>query len=651
MVILIFITYLLFKSISLGFEISQILPDPNKLISYDPPLTTEFYDRNGQLLYRFYDGINRTLVKLDDLPKHLINATIAIEDQNFYAHNGVDLPAVARTVYYNFTENKLEGASTITQQLVKNSLLSSEKTFERKIKEAIISVWTETQFNKDEILSMYLNRIPYGGELLGVEAASQTYFGKSAKELSLAQSAYIAGLPASPTKYSPYGTHPQLGLDRQKEVLKRMVEDGYITQQEADTAGNEELQFQPLSNTLAAPHFVMYVKDYLANKYGIKRVVQGGFKVYTTLDLGLQEGVEDIVRDEIDKLKGLNVQNGAAMVTDPKTGQILAMVGSKDYYDSKNDGNYNVTTSLRSPGSSIKPVTYAAAFEKGFSPGNTISDSPLVFKDEWGNRYAPTNYDSKFHGLVSLRTALGCSYNVPAVALLNKIGVDSMVELAKEMGITTFKEPGGYGLAVTLGAAEVKMTDMMSVYGTFSQMGTKHQITPILRITDSQGTVIEEFHDGPIQVLDPAVAYLISHVLSDNTARTPAFGPNSQLYIKDQPVAVKTGTSHFKTDNWTMGYTEDFVIGVWVGNNDNSQMHSTLTSGITGASTIWNRITKGMLAKHPSKGFRRPEGVIDVVVNGKKDIAISNKNSKTAAEDNSERIKTSYFDAKVALEN
>lgn len=625
------------------FKLAAELPSPSRLLSPNQSTTT-FYDRNGKVLYRFYEGKNRTLIKLSDLPKYIPEATITIEDKHFYSHPGVDFAAILRAVVHNLQNKDVHGASTITQQLVKNSLLNPEKTYTRKVKEIILALWTERIFSKNEILQMYLNEAPYGGPTWGIEAAAQTYFGKGAVNLDLAETAYLAGLPASPTDFSPYGSHPKLAKIRQSEVLRRMVEDKYITKEQALNAEKEDLHIKPPTIDIQAPHFVMYVRDLLAQKYGLRTVSQGGLKVTTTLDLGLQHEVEKIVSDEVDKLKDLSVSNGAVMVTDAKTGQILAMVGSRDYFYS-GFGNFNATTALRQPGSSIKPVTYVTAFKKGYSPGNTVLDTPVIFSDEWGNYYSPGNYDDTFHGPISLRTALGSSYNVPAVKMLATVGVDDMIQTAKDLGITTFTEPKKYGLSLTLGAAEVKMVDMMSVYGTFAQLGIQRKPAPILKVEDSNGNTLEEYQNSGHQVLQPEVAYLITSILSDNQARTPAFGPNSLLNIPPNAVAVKTGTSDNKKDNWTFGYSEDFVVGVWVGNNNGDLMNQSLTSGITGAAPIWNRIMKGILAKNPSLAFTKPTGVIEVSVDGRKDLAVSGILPKGLVRAKLDTDKTTYFDS------
>ena len=624
-------------------QTANLLPSPARLSETTNPITTEFYDRNGKLLYRLYEGRNRSLVELSDLPPYLINATISIEDKNFYKHFGIDLLAISRAMYDNLSTGSMQGASTITQQLVKNSLLTPEKTYSRKIKEVFLSFWAERIYSKDEILKMYLNEAPYGGPAWGIEAASLTYFGKHAKDLSLAEAAFLAGLPASPTRYSPYGTSKDIAKLRQKQVLERMIEEGYITNEQASIAVKEELTFQPPVNGIKAAHFVMYVKDLLSKKYGDKVVSQGGLRITTTLDLGLQEEIQAIVKDEVGKLTPLNVTNGAAIVTDAKTGQILTMVGSKDFFDDK-FGNYNVTLSLRQPGSSIKVVTYAEAFKAGYLPGATILDTPVKFKD--GDKiYSPLNYDGRFHGPVSIRTALGSSYNIPAVKMLATVGLDNMIQTARDLGITTFTDPKRYGFSLTLGGGEVKMIDMISVYGTLSQNGVKNYPSAILKVTDSSGNILEEYEENSETVLQGEIAYLITNILSDNSARAPAFGPNSLLNIPGHIVAVKTGTSDNKRDNWTFGYTPEFVAGVWVGNNDNSPMNPSLTSGVTGAAPIWNKIMKGILAKREPVQFERPKGIIEVKVGGRKDLAISGILPRELVRIGKKEDQTIFFDA------
>jgi 1A family penicillin-binding protein len=609
-----------------GYSLSLIiiahqLPSPQNLTTTNSPLTTQIFDRDGRLLYRIYDGKNRTLIDVNILPKHLINATVAIEDKNFWAHPGVDLYGITRAGVNFFKGGDLQGGSTITQQLIKNTLLTPERTWQRKLKEVVLAFWAERIFSKQDILQMYFNEVPYGGPAWGIAAASETYFHKPVQDLNLAESSYLAGLPVSPTTFSPYGSHPELAKDRQREVLRRMVEEEYISQSQADDAFGVPLDIKPKIEEIKAAHFVMYVRSLLSQKYGEKMVSQGGLQVVTTVDLDIQEMAETAVEEEVIKLAPLQVSNGAAMITDAPTGQILAMVGSKNYWDEKN-GNFNVTTSSRQPGSSIKPITYAASFKEGYSPATIVLDNPVSYKNAWEN-YSPVNYDGRFHGPVTIRTALGSSYNIPAVKILNDIGIPKLLQTSKDLGITTFTTPERYGLSITLGGAEVKMVDMMSVYGTFSQMGKKYDISPILKITDSKGAVLEDNSNPESKkVLPSGVAYMINSILSDNKARIPAFGPNSLLVIPNHTVAVKTGTTDSKRDNWTFGYTPEYVVGTWVGNNDNSPMDPQLTSGITGASPIWHRIMVKLLEDKPDLAFTKPQDIVEGVLNGRKDFLL-----------------------------
>jgi len=602
-------------------ELAHDIPSPNNLKTLPTPTTTEFYDRNGQLLYRFYEGKNRTPIKLSDIPPHLIQATIAMEDQNFYDHMGVDFTGITRAAVLFITDREVQGGSTITQQLIKNTLLTPERTFQRKAKEIILAFWSERVFNKNEILEMYFNEVPFGGTAWGIAAAAQTYFDKKVSELDLSESSYLAGLPASPTTYSPYGANPELAKFRQREVLKRMVEDEMITQKQADEAFAKELNIKPPTNEIHAPHFVMFIRSQLNEKYGERFVSQGGLKVQTTLDLSLQNKAQEIVASEVEKIKNLNVSNGAAMITDAKTGQILAMIGSKNYWD-EDGGKFNVATALRQPGSSIKPITYATAFKTGYSPGNTVLDNPISFKNFW-ETYTPVNYDGRFHGAVTIRTALGSSYNIPAVKMLSAVGLPDMIKTASDLGITTLNEPNRYGLSLTLGGGEVMMTDMMTAYGTFSQNGKKYQVKGVIKITDTKGNLIEDNTNDPGQsVLPASVAYMITDILSDNKARTPAFGPNSLLNIPGHKIAVKTGTTDSKRDNVTYGYTPEYVVGVWVGNNNNAPMHPSLTSGVTGAAPIWNKIMLELLKNRPELAFEKPAEIITGNVDGRRDLMV-----------------------------
>ncbi|MDZ4228485.1 MAG: PBP1A family penicillin-binding protein [Candidatus Levybacteria bacterium] len=605
----------------------QELPSPKQLNFQQAPLTTKVFDRNGILLYQMYANQNRTLVPIFSIPKHLQEATIAIEDKNFYRNSGIDFTAIIRAAIADISGKPLQGGSTITQQLIKSTLLTPEISIKRKIKEIILAFWADRIYTKDQILEMYFNQIPYGGTAWGIEAASEVYFNSQAKDLDLAQSAFLAGITRAPTSYSPFGEFPNLWKSRQEEVLTRMEQLKYISLQEKNDALKEELVFSNPQTPIYAPHFVMYVKDLLVKKYGIGMVEKGGLYVTTSLDLKTQDMAQKIVTSEVKKNAYLNLTNGAAIVTNPKNGDILAMVGSKDYSD-LSSGKFNVTTALRQPGSSIKVVTYSAALAQGFTAATILEDSPISYTFPGSPRYTPVNYDGKFRGKMSVRIALANSINIPAVKTLSKLGVQKMVNLGKEMGITTWTHPENYGLSLTLGAAETKMTDMVTVYGVLANGGYKVNLNPILRITGSKGNVLEEKNDVTLekmQIIDSGVAFIVSNILADNAARAMAFGTNSPLNIPNHYVSVKTGTSDNKRDNWTIGYTPDFVVASWVGNNDNSPMSQNLASGITGAAPIWHNIMVNLLQETASTSASKitiPSNVIQKDCIGRKEYFI-----------------------------
>lgn len=570
------------------------LPNPGQIKSLGFPATTKIYDRNGILLYEIYGSYNRTPISLSNIPTHVKQATILAEDKEFYIHNGISLRGMTRALLHNLTSDSLEGGSTITQQLIRSTYLTPERTMIRKLKEIILSVWIEKLYSKDQILEMYLNQVPYGGTAWGIEAAAENYFNKKSTDLNLAEAAVLAGLPASPSKYSPFN-NPINYRNRQLMILKRMISSGYINQKEFDEAKDSNLSFNEPRAPIAAPHFVMYVKELLNKYYGPRLTETGGLRVTTTLDLKLQENTQKILSEQINNLKGLLVTNGAALITNPQNGEILTMVGSADYFDKSNDGNVNVTQSLRQPGSSIKVVNYAAALQNGFTASSIINDSPITYSGAGQAGYRPVNYDGRFHGPVTLRTALASSYNIPAVKVLNTIGVDKMIDTGKDMGIDTWENRDRFGLSLTLGGGEVTMTDMAEVYGTLANNGTRNNLIPLIKITDYNGRNLPlPILRKPYKAIPEAVAYILTSILSDNEARAPAFGRNSALNIDGKTIAVKTGTSDNKRDNWTIGYTKDFVTTVWVGNNDNKPMHPQLTSGVTGAAPIW-RATMEML--------------------------------------------------------
>jgi 1A family penicillin-binding protein len=622
------------------------LPSPTRLKSADAlSVSTQIFDRNGTLLYEVFADENRTPIKLSDLPEYVPQATISIEDQNFYHHFGLDFVGITRALINTFVKQRLQGGSTLTQQLVKVSLLSNERTWERKAKEAVLTLATEVMYSKDEILEMYLNHIPYGGTAWGIEAAATTFFDKSAKDLTLAEAAYLAGLPQSPTRYSPFGNTKELGDARQKEVLRRMAEDGYITEEQAEQAGNETLVFAQKRFNIQAPHFVFYVRDQLTEQYGQRTVERGGLRVTTTLDLELQNAAQASVSAEVAKLARAKVSTGATIVTKPKTGEILAMVGSHDYFNATSEGQINMTTRLRQPGSSIKPLNLATALQlRRATLGTMLLDIPTCFQAIGQSEYCPRNYDNSFRGPVNMRQALANSYNIPAVKLLAMNSLENFIATASALGISSFTDPSRYGLSLSLGAGEVTMVDMATAYGSVANGGVKVPTISILKIEDYQGKVLYEAHpekraeqvesiqflnpgtdasERPIpdlkisqdsneiyRVLDTEVAFLVSDVMSDNQARAAAFGTNSQLAIKGQKVAAKTGTTNDLRDNWTVGFTPDYLTIAWVGNTDNSPMNQSLVSGVTGAAPIWNSVMSWILKSRPVTQWPEPPATI-----------------------------------------
>lgn len=605
------------------------MPLPTKLISESLDVSTKIFDRNDQLIYEIYTDKKRAPIKLDDMPKHLKEATVAIEDKDFYKHQGVSYSGIVRAFYKTVIKRDIQGGSTISQQLVKNSLLTNERTLRRKAQELILTVVIESIYPKDKILEMYLNSIPYGGTAYGIETASETYFGKPAKDLSLAEAALLAGLPQRPSTYSPFGARPELAKVRQKEVLRQMTLNGYIDQEEADRAFNEELKYVSQS-AIKAPHFALWIKEQLANKYGEKVVEQGGLRVYTTLDLEIQAIAEDVVATEVAKLKNQKVGNGAALVTRPSTGEILAMVGSKNYFAKDEDGKVNVILSERQPGSSIKPLNYALGLrDKNITLATAFADVPTCFRVAGQQDYCPRNYDNTYHGLVQTRFALGNSYNIPAVRILALNGLENFISFAREMGLTTITKADDYGLSATLGGVLVRPYDMAVAFGVFANQGIRQPLIAITKVTDWKGNILEEYspQENSLtgkRVLDPEVTFLISHTLHDNNARSSAFGTSSYLNVAGHPEAsVKTGTTNERRDNWTIGYTSNALVVTWVGNNDNTSM-SGAVSGVSGASPIWNRIMKAVLDKAESgvydkneKGHawpKQPDGIIGATI-------------------------------------
>jgi len=614
--------------------LSQQLPNPKMIVineRYD--VSTQIFDRNNQLLYEIYGDVNRIPVYLSDLPDHIIQATIAIEDKRFYSHFGIDFEGIGRAIVRNLKQEQQQGGSTITQQLVKNALLTPEKTMTRKMKEAVLAVMTELVYTKDEILEMYLNYISYGGTSVGIEAASQAYFGKPASQLSLAEASLLAGLPQAPTRYSPFGSNPEHAKSRQADVLRRMTEDGYITALQAEEALSEPLEYALSQTEIKAPHFVFFVRDMLYEKYGVEKVERGGLRVYTTLDLNLQQKAQEIVANQVEQIKNYRIGNGAAVIAKPNTGEILAMIGSKDYFNTEEDGQVNVTISLRQPGSSIKPITYATTFqEKTLNPGTILIDEPTCFQEPFQKLYCPRNYDGSFRGAATVRQSLGNSLNIPAVKAQATIGTQVLINQATKMGISTWIDPANYGSSLTLGGGEVKMIDMAQAFGVLANQGVHTPLTPILKIENYRGQILEEIKIeerledltylteyevyskvGDLQrVMDRAPAYLISHILQDNQARAMVFGTRSQLVIPNHIVSAKTGTTNDMKDNWTIGFTPEFLVATWVGNNDGSAM-GRMVSGIMGAAPMFNQIMTHVLENQEQVWQDKPA---DVAIGG-----------------------------------
>lgn len=599
--------------------LSLTLPSPDKIVR-QTGFSTQIMDRNGQVLYDVYANQNRSPEKLEDIPLYLRQATVSIEDKNFYSHAGFDPMGVVRGLSRFFTRGRAQGGSTLTQQLIKNALLSNDRTVVRKIKEFILAIEIERKFSKDQILQMYLNEVPYGGTAWGVGAASQTYFGRDVKDLNLVECAILAGMPQSPSAYSPYSSTPKAYVQRTKDVLRRMREDGHINKDQETQAVAQlaNVVFQTKGAGFKAPHFVQYVEKILEERYGQASVEQGGLKVTTTLDLELQEKTQQIVADEIAKVEKQHITNGAAVVINPETGEILSMVGSKDF-NAEKVGQYNVVTALRQPGSSFKPFTYVTAFKEGYTASSLLMDVPTTFPGGVGQPdYIPVNYDNKFVGPIQMRYALANSRNIPAVKTLAKVGIKDVLTTANDMGLTTLPPTTEtlkrVGLSLTLGGGEVRLLDMADAYSAFVNKGYRIDPVAILKVTDANGKILEDNRPKKgKQVLTEQQAFLINSILSDNDARSAEFGLNSYLKVPDYNVMVKTGTTNDKRDNWTIGGNGNAMVGVWVGNNDNSPMLN-VASGISGASPIWHKIVVASLAGKPKLSFDIPENVITAQV-------------------------------------
>ncbi len=618
--------------LSLAFLFSGVLllwlgnlkiPDFNAFEDRKISQSTKIYDRTGEiLLYDIHKNTRRTITPYKDISYYVKNATVAIEDAEFYNHIGIKPTAILRAILVNLGSFKFsQGGSTITQQVIKNSILTKDKKISRKIKEWILAIKLEQKMSKDKILSLYLNGAPYGGNIYGVTEASRAFFGKEAKDLTLAESAYLAALPQAPTFYSPYGNNRDRLNKRKNLVLKRMYELKFITQDEYKKATKEIVDFMKQKDTgIKAPHFVFFVRSLLEKKYGKEVVEKGGLKVITTLDYSLQQRAEKVLKDFAEgNMKKYNASNAGLVATDPKTGQILVMVGSRDYFDKEIDGNFNITIAHRQPGSAFKPFVYAAAFKKGYTPNTVVFDLKTQFQttcDPEGNPlngtskddcYMPVNYDGKYNGPMTLRNALAQSVNIPAIKTLYLAGLSNSIQTAKDFGITSLTNVNQYGLTLVLGGGEVSLLEMTNAYGVFANDGIKNNPVSILEIRDKNNNVIENYKQKEQSIIPKEVAREISDVLSDNKARTPAFGARSYLYFKNRDVAVKTGTTNDYKDAWIIGYTPSISVGMWAGNNDNSPMEKRVAGFIV--APMWNAFMKEILNTLPNEKFKKPKAV------------------------------------------
>ncbi|MDO8510139.1 MAG: PBP1A family penicillin-binding protein, partial [bacterium] len=580
--------------------------------------STKIYDRTGEvLLYDVHLNVRRTVVPLEMISDNAKEATIAIEDKDFYTHNGIQPRSIFRAVLVNLSSRRFsQGGSTLTQQVVKNTLLTQEKTITRKLKEWLLALKLERILEKDEILALYLNETPYGGNIYGIEEASRSYFGKKSSDLTIAEAAYLAALPRAPSYYSPYGNNRDRLEDRKNLVLREMKNNNLVTEEEYAAALAEKVVFKsPQDNSIKAPHFVMYIKDYLEEKYGEKVLEEGGLKVTTSLDWKLQEKAEGITKKfALENETKFNAENAAMVALDPSTGQILVMIGSRDYFDENIDGNYNVTTAHRQPGSAFKPIVYAAAFNKGYTPDTVLFDLPTEFSTTCSPEgrplgasakcYHPVNYDNTFKGPMTLRSTLAESRNIPSIKVLYLAGMKDSINLASTMGVTTLGSPNQYGLTLVLGGGEVTLLELTGAYGVFANEGIRNPTTGILKIEDSKGNVLEEFKASPSDVLPRETALKINDVLSDNNARSPLFGEQSLLYFPSRDVAAKTGTTNDYRDAWILGYTPNLVVGAWAGNNDNSSMEKKVAGLII--SPMWNAFMTEALNTLPVAYFNQP---------------------------------------------
>lgn len=624
--------------------VSRNLPDPDKLTDRIIAQSTKIYDRTGKhLLYEIFSDQKRTVVELEEIPTYAVHAAIAVEDRKFFEHKGVRWVSVFRAALSNILGRKegAGGASTITQQLVKNAIVGKEHTLVRKLKEAILATKIEKTYTKNQILKLYFNEIPYGSSNYGIEAASQAYFGKTVHDITLAEAATLAALPQAPTRY--LNNREALRV-RRNYVLDAMTELNYITEQQGETAKNEPLKIKERITNITAPHFVMYVKELLTEQFGEKAVEAGGLIVITTLDYDLQKiAEEEVTKGGEYNAKNNNASNAALVAIDPKTGEVLAMVGSRDYFNDDIDGKVNVTLRPRQPGSSFKPFVYLTGFEKGYTPNAILYDTVTNFA-AGGKPYIPHNYDGKEHGPVTVRKALQGSLNIPAVKMLYLAGAGNVISLAQKFGYTTFTSPDNYGLALVLGGAEVKLLEHANAYASLARGGTYLPHVSILEVRGTSGAVLGKYeHPEPAHVVKPERVAALTNVLSDDAARSYVFGANGPLTLPDRPVAAKTGTTNDYKDGWTMGYTPSLTAGVWVGNNDNKVMKPGV-GGTAGAAPIWNAFMKRALDGKPIEQFPPAPAITakKPVLNGTEQggvpVKIDRVSGKLATEDTPEEL-------------
>lgn len=622
--------FLFFTTIIIIYVSTLTIPDFSNFANRKIDNSTRIFDRTEKiLLYDVHSDIKRVQVSSDQISQYVKDATVAIEDRHFYEHHGIRPTSILRALITNIKAGSIvQGGSTIDQQIIKNALLTQDKNIIRKIKEWAMAIKLDAQVSKNDILTIYLNDASYGGNIYGIETASQYFFGKSAKDLSLSESVYLSALPNAPSYYSPYGNHIAELENRKNLILKSMYDQKMITEEEYNKTKNEKVVWQKKNTPGKALHFIFFVRDYLENKYGKDVVDTGGLKVVTTLDYDLQSKAESIIKTHVlENAKKYHATNGALVTIDVKTGQILTMVGSRDYFDTEIPGNYNTATALRQPGSSFKPIVYATAFMKGYNPNTVLYDVPTEFNTKCSPNstplsndpnikcYSPENYDGKFRGPVSIRNALAQSLNVPAVKTLYLVGIKDSILTAQKMGITSLNPNGDYGLSLVLGSGEVSLLQMTNAYAVFANNGTYNPTAYILSVTDKNGNVLESYTQNSNNVMPKNITAQINDILSDNVARTPLYGANSGLYFGDRPVADKTGTTNSYRDTWTIGYTPSYAVGVWAGNNDNTPINKQLSGMI--AVPMWNEFMNYLLKDKPIEYFNKPDPSLEDQINTK----------------------------------